>query len=64
MFPLLVIHFWHGKYQRIGFGYIVSIYPFIMDVMLLLHVMTSHLVIFLLCFMVGYGSINEDIMPF
>ena len=20
--PLLLIHFWHGKYQRIGFGYI------------------------------------------
>ena len=27
MFPLLLIHFWHGKYQGIGIGYIVFIYP-------------------------------------
>ena len=54
MFPLLLIHFWHGKYQKIGFGYIVSIYPFIMDGMLFLHVMTSYLVVFLECFMIKY----------
>ena len=30
--PLLLFHFWHGKYQRIGFDYIVFIYPFLMDI--------------------------------
>ena len=52
--PLLLTHFWHGKYQRIGFDYIVFIYPFLMDMMLFLHVMTSHLVVFLECFMIEY----------
>ena len=54
MFPLILVHFWHGKYHRIG---IDTQFPDIlskMDMMLFLHVMTSHLVVFLECFMIEY----------